>query len=246
MNQEFKTALSDTASKLNMREHEVFDEIIKLSVYSIFVHFDKPMNAQYDLIHADPSFIGFDFQMPAPKLLALAELQSLLHKNMKAAEPFSDVISQFYEIEFINLKNNLEQFMTPDCVSGLMTKLLFSDQDTDTASFYEPTCGTGSLILSSLREMYHEHGKHSLESKELQINDIDPRVLRIALYQIVFHTFHHNAPLKAIQITCSNVIRHANPGIENVVLACKIKEPGDREFAMMQAIAHYFSEQAEG
>lgn len=199
MNKEFKKTLSDTARQLNIQKKEVFDELIKLSVFSIFTHFDKPMNAQYDLMHADNSFIGFDFQMPAPKLLALAELQSLLHKEMKAAEPFSDIISQFYELEFIDPRNRLGQFMTPDCVGDLMSKLLFSEPDKETGSLNDPTCGTGSLILSSLRELYNEHGNQSLATKELHINDIDARVLRIAVYQILFHSFHHNAPLKAMR-----------------------------------------------
>lgn len=244
MNKEFKKALSETARQLNMREKEVFDEIIKLSVFSIFAHFDKPMNAQYDLIHADLNFIGFDFQMSTPKLLALAELQSLLHKEMKAAEPFSDIISQFYELEFIDPRNKLGQFMTPDCVGDLMSKLLFSDQSENT-SFNDPTCGTGSLVLSSLREIYNVHGKHALADKTLMINDIDPRVLRIALYQILFHSFHHNAPLKAIEIRRSDIIRDYGSDNEQVVLSCKIKEPRDRELAMMKAVAFHFSENSQ-
>lgn len=200
------------------------------------------MNAQYDLIHADISFIGFDFQMPAPRLLALAELQSLLHENMKAAKPFADVISQFYELEFIDPRNKLGQFMTPDCVGDLMSRMLFSEPTSDSVSFNDPTCGTGSLILSSLRELYNEHGKQSLATKELHINDIDSRVLRIALYQILFHSFHHNAPLKAIEIKRSDIIRDYGSDQEQVVLACKIKEPMERELAMMKAIAVHFSE----
>lgn len=242
MNKEFKKALSETARQLNMREKEVFDEIIKLSVFSIFAHFDKPMNAQYDLVHVDPSFIGFDFNMPAPQLLALAELQSLLYKEMKAAEPFADVVSHFYEVEFINPKNKLGQFMTPQSLADGLAKFMFSEQIVDQAVFGDPTCGTGSLILSSLREIYNTHGKCALADKTLMINDIDPVLLRIALVQILFHSFHHNAPLKFISIKCSDIIRdYEKPGMDQVVLVCKIKEPIERELAMMGAIAFHFS-----
>ncbi|WP_273728880.1 N-6 DNA methylase [Brucella gallinifaecis] len=246
MNKEFKKALSNTARQLNMREKEVFAEIIKLSVFSIFAHFDKPMNAQYDLIHADISFIGFDFQMPAPKLLALAELQSLLHVQMKAAEPFSDVITEFYNSEFISQKNKSGQFMTPMSLADKLLPFLFEDTFDGESSFCEPTCGTGTLALSTLKAIYNKHGKHGLVDKTLVLNDIDPTVLRIALYQVMFHSFHHNAPLKCIDIKCSDLINEYLSKDAQTVLVCKIKEPMERELALMKALAFHFSNDSNG
>lgn len=246
MNKEFKKALSTTARQLNMQEKEVFDEIIKLSLFSLYTHFNTPMNVQYDLILVNPAILGFDMKMAGTQFMALAELQALFQDIVQTAEPFADVVTEFYEIEFLERKNKLDQYMTPAKLSNLVAQMLMGDKpDTKPANILEPCCGTGSLVLAGIRQRLKTGGKEAVSKTGVFINDIDPVLLRISVYQILFHSFHHNTPVKFLNV--QNVdMRALEFGVDQAVLACHLKEPMDREMAMMKAIAFYVSNQTEG
>lgn len=135
--------------------------------------------------------------------LALVEL-------MKAAEPFEDVITDIYGAL---LRGDQGQFMTPSSL-GQSVAAFISPQEPVTCRIdcTEPTCGTGSLVLGHLQSIYKAGGCKAIGHVHYRINDIDIRLARIAMVQVMFNSIHYECPLAELMVFCSDTIKNYNSG----------------------------------
>lgn len=123
-------------------------------------------------------------------------------ESLNAAAPFEDVITDYYGSLLVGQRG---QYMTPSDLSEAVSKYLGDGGESDRIA--DPTCGTGSLILGQLRQRYEIQGAVGLQSVEIVLNDIDMRLLRIAVLQVMFHTIKHEAPVASVKAWQADLIR---------------------------------------
>ncbi|MEZ8210878.1 N-6 DNA methylase [Vibrio bivalvicida] len=95
-------------------------------------------------------------------------------------------------------KKKMCQCMTPPEVVSAITLILNSKSSKQRMG--EPTCGTGSFVLELVKN--HVELKDPEKSFELTINDLDERLIKIAVIQCLFNLMVNNVDqLPDIQIT---------------------------------------------
>ncbi|MEZ9399271.1 N-6 DNA methylase [Vibrio splendidus] len=95
-------------------------------------------------------------------------------------------------------KKKMCQCMTPPEVVSAITLILNSKSSKQRMG--EPTCGTGSFVLELVKN--HVELKDPEKSFELIINDLDERLIKIAVIQCLFNLMVNNVDqLPDIQIT---------------------------------------------
>ena len=122
-----------------------------------------------------------EFLEPAVKLSAI--FQSLLMAG--GEDPLGVFLSEF---DKSGVKHNAF-FPTASCVSDLMSQILM-DGDTGRGAndLYEPCCGTGSITLKKLENIYHQNIDldFPLGDVKLYAEDINPTALKAFLIQLLF------------------------------------------------------------
>ncbi|QNP48387.1 N-6 DNA methylase [Diaphorobacter aerolatus] len=117
---------------------------------------------------------------------------SLIAEN----EPFFDVMSSQYDQY---LGEDLGQFFTPWDVSQLLGALQVAQERTPN-SIHDCCVGGGSLILGQLHALYHSQGKEAIQNLYLELQDIDPHMVKLASAQVVLSSIVHQIPLSHIKV----------------------------------------------
>lgn len=123
---------------------------------------------------------------------------------IKQEEAFTDVLSELFEDLYLTGKNGdgLGQFLTPMDISSLTASLQVSSDPSGT--FYEECCGAGSMTLARLRERCRREG-HYLE-QAVQMNDIDPLMVKMAIVQIMAPVAFKDVDIKSVKIFNGNAL----------------------------------------
>ena len=123
---------------------------------------------------------------------------------IKQEEAFTDVLSELFEDLYLTGKNGdgLGQFLTPMDISSLTASLQASSDPSGT--FYEECCGAGSMTLARLRERCRREG-HYLE-QAVQMNDIDPLMVKMAIVQIMAPVAFKDVDIKSVKIFNGNAL----------------------------------------
>lgn len=227
MTPDFNKLLKETAKKLKITQKALFDEVIKFSLVTMNIRLIEQTSLTYELIQLKPDFVDFDFDNWRKNIASfddLCALQSMLTKRMSEAKVFDDVLSEYYESIFIPADNKDGQFMTPHDISKLCAMITVSLRKPE-GNICEECCGTGSMILAQLQEIHSQYGRDGIAGMSLYLNDIDPTLLKIALYQIMFHSTRWHAPLNKLVVKCVNLLLDGDYNEKNIVFACKIKPP---------------------
>ncbi|WP_249263650.1 N-6 DNA methylase [Salmonella enterica] len=123
---------------------------------------------------------------------------------IKQEEAFTDVLSELFEDLYLTGKNGdgLGQFLTPMDISSLTASLQATSGQSGT--FYEECCGAGSMTLARLRERCRREG-HYLE-QAVQMNDIDPLMVKMAIVQIMAPVAFKDVDIKSVKIFNGNAL----------------------------------------
>lgn len=123
---------------------------------------------------------------------------------IKQEEAFTDVLSELFEDLYLTGKSGdgLGQFLTPNDISSLTASLLASSAPSGT--FYEECCGAASMTLAKLRERSKREG-HYLD-QAVQMNDIDPLMVKMAIVQIMAPVAFKDVDIKAVKIFKGNAL----------------------------------------
>lgn len=234
MNKQFQKAITTAARNTGLSEKEVFHETIKVGMMNIIIRMKTSSNAVFNVRHIEKSFIQF---LPSVTLVNLMELEAVyvvLHEIMASSDPFDDVISEYYERLFISKKNTRGQYMTPKSIADLVTRMMHSPEtDPEGMLIGEPCCGTGTMTMSYLKNQIKVCGINNLADKTLWINDIDPDLLRIAVFQIMFHCLQHDVRIGFLDVHCNNLITQYPPDDKYRVWGMLGKSEEERTYAKM-------------
>lgn len=144
----------------------------------------------------------------------------LLCKLYKNSEPFEDVLTNLYGPM---LGTKLGQCMTPPDLSSVLFHLTDSNNELEkhleknnTFSIYDPTSGTGSLLLGSLREIYSKYGKETLEKIDLFACDLDMKMCIATAVNLELSSLSHR--INYNQLTIYNENSLLGPNRENIFL----------------------------
>ncbi|EDH0540873.1 N-6 DNA methylase, partial [Salmonella enterica subsp. enterica serovar Montevideo] len=145
--------------------------------------------------------------MPKNKIVKYtraADAAFLYMDIIKQEEAFTDVLSELFEDLYLTGKNGdgLGQFLTPMDISSLTASLQASSDPSGT--FYEECCGAGSMTLARLRERCRREG-HYLE-QAVQMNDIDPLMVKMAIVQIMAPVAFKDVDIKSVKIFNGNAL----------------------------------------
>ncbi|HIG4720603.1 TPA: N-6 DNA methylase [Klebsiella pneumoniae] len=138
------------------------------------------------------------------KYTRAADAAFLYMDIIKQEEAFTDVLSELFEDLYLTGKNGdgLGQFLTPMDISSLTASLQASSDPSGT--FYEECCGAGSMTLARLRESCRREG-HYLE-QAVQMNDIDPLMVKMAIVQIMAPVAFKDVDIKSVKIFNGNAL----------------------------------------
>ncbi|EIZ2097756.1 N-6 DNA methylase [Salmonella enterica subsp. enterica serovar Infantis] len=138
------------------------------------------------------------------KYTKAADAAFLYMDIIKQEEAFTDVLSELFEDLYLTGKNGdgLGQFLTPNDISNLTSSLQASSRHSGT--FYEECCGAGSMTLARLRERCRREG-HYLD-QAIQMNDIDPLMVKMAIVQIMAPVAFKDVDIKSVKIFNGNAI----------------------------------------
>lgn len=133
-----------------------------------------------------------------------ADVAFLYMDIIKQEEAFTDVLSELFEDLYLTGKNGdgLGQFLTPNDISNLTSSLQASSRHSGT--FYEECCGAGSMTLARLRERCRREG-HYLD-QAIQMNDIDPLMVKMAIVQIMAPVAFKDVDIKSVKIFNGNAL----------------------------------------
>ncbi|MDT7062979.1 N-6 DNA methylase [Citrobacter braakii] len=138
------------------------------------------------------------------KYTRAADAAFLYMDIIKQEEAFTDVLSELFEDLYLTGKNGdgLGQFLTPNDISNLTSSLQASSRHSGT--FYEECCGAGSMTLARLRERCRREG-HYLD-QAIQMNDIDPLMVKMAIVQIMAPVAFKDVDIKSVKIFNGNAL----------------------------------------
>lgn len=138
------------------------------------------------------------------KYTRAADAAFLYMDIIKQEEAFTDVLSELFEDLYLTGKNGdgLGQFLTPMDISSLTASLQATSGQSGT--FYEECCGAGSMTLARLRERCRREG-HYLE-QAVQMNDIDPLMVKMAIVQIMAPVAFKDVDIKSVKIFNGNAL----------------------------------------
>ncbi|OLY72218.1 hypothetical protein AU074_13670 [Pseudomonas sp. ATCC PTA-122608] len=160
---------------------------------------------------------------------ALAKSVRLYKEVVEALPPFSDVLTMLIEEVALARRSGdgLGQFLTPSDLSSLIGSLLHTLESqkrttgTDAWTFYDSTCGAGSLQLPRVA-IEAGKGREKTRLINLEINDIDPSMCCAAALQFVASIVVHEQDLHQLRVTCSNTLTETKPHSKSMVV---IKTP---------------------
>lgn len=85
------------------------------------------------------------------------------------------------------------------------------DNEPENLVIAEICCGTGTIIMSHLKNQFDTYGKDSFAKHTVYLNDLDPELLRIAVYQIMFNCMQHDVRIGCLDFQCNNMITQYPP-----------------------------------
>lgn len=115
----------------------------------------------------------------------VAKLLSHELSHLMSANPTSDVLGKLLS-HFQFQQRGTEFYPTPPEISLLMGRLL-NTQDSDSMNFNEICCGTGSLTIGWLEEVINCHGIEKIKDVSLNLEDIDPLMVKCTLLSLIFY-----------------------------------------------------------
>ncbi|MGX7149393.1 type I restriction-modification system subunit M [Enterococcus ureasiticus] len=145
----------------------------------------------FDGMRFDSADLGANAQARASVMISMIELLSAPEFDLSGSE---DTVSDIYEYlvaQFATvLASDMGQYYTPKEISDVMARILtFSREDRETFTLYDPTVGSGSLLLTTASYMENSH-KRGMIKYFGQEKDATP--YRLARMNLMMHGVEYN------------------------------------------------------
>ena len=119
--------------------------------------------------------------------------------------PKNDVLAFIFS-HYNHSKVGTAYFPTPTDVSKLMASIMLSNIQIPPKSIYEPSSGSGGMVISFLDQYIKKFGIQSFQDLEITIEDIDPVMIRCSMIQMLFFFESVNATPHKLNIEQINTI----------------------------------------
>jgi type I restriction enzyme M protein len=145
----------------------------------------------FDGMRFDSADLGANAQARASVMISMIELLSAPEFDLSDSE---DTVSDIYEYlvaQFATvLASDMGQYYTPKEISDVMARILtFGREDRETFMLYDPTVGSGSLLLTTASYMKNSH-KRGMIKYFGQEKDATP--YRLARMNLMMHGVEYN------------------------------------------------------
>ncbi|MEE9983295.1 hypothetical protein [Agrobacterium pusense] len=188
---------------------DVFDDVVGLLYNRICADSLDYRSVYMSVSYDTDSLVSYE-RYGQSGAAALIKPAVQLVEIMKGTELFCDALTDIYGHL---LSGERGQFMTPAKLASAAAAFMQPQESAaGRLECTEPTCGTGALVLAHLQSIYRAGGKQAVGHVHYRINDIDIRLARVAMLQIMFHSIHHECPLAEIMVFCGDTIKNYNSG----------------------------------
>ena len=152
-------------------------------------------------------------------------LNSISQINIENNDAFSsDLLGDIYEFLLFSYDSNAGklggEYFTPQQVSALLTKLCLLKYDgtykTSVRKVYDPTCGSGSLLLQSAKILGKNNVKVGFFGQE--INYLTSKLAKI-------NVFLHDIPYDKIDIECDDTLTNPKHSLEDELFEVIVSNP---------------------
>lgn len=145
----------------------------------------------FDGMRFDSADLGANAQARASVMISMIELLSAPEFDLSGSD---DTVSDIYEYlvaQFATvLASDMGQYYTPKEISDVMARILtFGKEDSERFSIYDPTVGSGSLLLTTASYMKNSH-KRGMIKYYGQEKDATP--YRLARMNLMMHGVEYN------------------------------------------------------
>lgn len=152
-------------------------------------------------------------------------LNSISKINIENNDAFSsDLLGDIYEFLLFSYDSNAGklggEYFTPQQVSVLLTKLCLLKYDgtykTSVRKVYDPTCGSGSLLLQSAKILGKDNVKVGFFGQE--INYLTSKLAKI-------NVFLHDIPYEKIDIECDDTLTNPKHSLDDELFEVIVSNP---------------------
>lgn len=152
-------------------------------------------------------------------------LNSISQINIENNDAFSsDLLGDIYEFLLFSYDSNAgklgSEYFTPQSVSALLTKLCLLKYDgtykSSVRKVYDPTCGSGSLILQSAKILGKNNVKVGFFGQE--INYLTSKLAKI-------NVFLHDIPYGKIDIECDDTLTNPKHSLNDELFEVIVSNP---------------------
>ncbi|ACT51314.1 N-6 DNA methylase [Methylovorus glucosotrophus] len=207
-------------SNYRLKPKDVFDDIIQLTFNCVFsgqVQYEHNLFIDYWIDPALKNAMTKN-RYSEDNYKLLTQATGLFVNQFKTNEPFTNIVGEMYD-EYLG--DVLGQFLTPNDVADLVAELHFEKEPITKNKIIadDMGCGSGSLILASLRNILKNHGKEALKHIELVAMDIDMKMVQLCSIQIVLHCLFHRIEINNLKMYWANTLTLLSPkdNSENVL-----------------------------
>lgn len=137
-------------------------------------------------------------KQPPPKevIPELFELGQMYARSVLAAAPFTDVLGDTYmDLVSTGGQKILGQYFTPEPIARLMVGLTAPDiseiNNAELFRLYEPSCGSGVMVLQFMRYLVENHGPDVLEKISVTGIDLDSVCAKMFAVQMLANGMIH-------------------------------------------------------
>lgn len=235
---EFSKEIELASQRLGMGRRELFDSVISFGCSYVCLNPDKLTHLYQDMRYSTQMVCKPDVELVAVTdddyVQLLSYLMMALTQVMKNGDPFEDLLTAIYS-EY--LQGDAGQFMSPAYFGKAIMQFISDEQafQSGMRSTSEPTCGTGTLALGMLQEVYEKDGRVGIANVDLHLNDLDIRLVKVAMFQVMYHSIERNIPLGRIVVECKNLITEYYD--DHTIFSCQKASDIEREIAIVKMLS---------
>ncbi|MBC1723113.1 type I restriction-modification system subunit M [Listeria seeligeri] len=144
----------------------------------------------FDGMRFDSADLGATAQARASVMISMIELLSSPEFDLSGEDTVSDIYEYLVAQFAVVLASDMGQYYTPKEISDVMARILtFGREDKESFSIYDPTVGSGSLLLTTASYMKNSH-KRGMIKYFGQEKDATP--YRLSRMNLMMHGIEYN------------------------------------------------------
>ena len=154
---------------------------------------EKNLKGLFNDIDVNSNKLGINVKTRNKKLATIlkkiASIKLIINENNNNIDVFGDAYEYLMSMYASNAGKSGGEFFTPQEVSKLLTKLAIGDKK-KIKSVYDPACGSGSLLLQTLKILGNENIAKGFYGQEKNITTYNLCRINMFLHNVKFSKFH--------------------------------------------------------